>query len=183
VAVRQARDAVRAVAVEREIVAGGGRAVPVGGDFHDADAVRAMVVRAQDVLGLIDIAVNNVGREETTGGDPFEHGWDAFGQIFDLQMLADRSNAKLIGANLFATTLSGAKLYGANLSYPDLHSAKLNLAKLPGANLTREPVQGGHGRIQRPSGPRRVTAQLTGPGNWPQVSKSGHLNRPQSSHL
>ena len=47
-----ARDAVRAVAVEREIVAGGGRAVPVGGDFHDADAdagaVRVMVVRAQD---------------------------------------------------------------------------------------------------------------------------------------
>ena len=98
-------------------------------------------------------------------------------------MLADLSNAKVIGANLFATTLSGAKLYGAKLSYPDLHSAKLNLAKLPGANLTREPVQGGHGRIQRPSGPRRVTAQLTGPGNWPEVSKSGHLNRPQSSHL
>ena len=51
-AVPPARDAVRAVAVEREIVAGGGRAVPVGGDFHDADAdadaVRAMVVRAQD---------------------------------------------------------------------------------------------------------------------------------------
>ena len=68
VAVHPARDAVRAVAVEPEIVAGGGRAVPVGGDFHDADAVRAMVVRAQDVLGLIDIAVNNVGRKETTGG-------------------------------------------------------------------------------------------------------------------
>ena len=51
-AVHSAHDAVRAVAVEREIVAGGGRAVPVGGDFHDADAdagaVRAMVVRAQD---------------------------------------------------------------------------------------------------------------------------------------
>ena len=43
-----ARDAVRAVAVKREIVAGGGRAVPVGGDFHDAGAVRVMVVRAQD---------------------------------------------------------------------------------------------------------------------------------------
>ena len=68
VAVRQARDAVRAVAVVREIVAGGGRAVPVGVDFHDSDAVRAMVVRAQDVLGLIDIRVNNVGREESTGG-------------------------------------------------------------------------------------------------------------------
>ena len=47
-AVYSAHDAVPAVAVEREIVAGGGRAVPVGGDFHDADAVRAMVVRAQD---------------------------------------------------------------------------------------------------------------------------------------
>ena len=46
--VHPACDAFRAVAVEREIVAGGGRAVPVGGDFHDADAVRAMVVRAQD---------------------------------------------------------------------------------------------------------------------------------------
>lgn len=41
-------DAVRAVAVDREIVAGGGRAVPVGGDFHDAGAIRAMVVRARD---------------------------------------------------------------------------------------------------------------------------------------
>ena len=47
-AVHSAHDAVRAVAVKREIVAGGGRAVPVGGDFHDAGAVRVMVVRAQD---------------------------------------------------------------------------------------------------------------------------------------
>ena len=49
-AVHSAHDAVRAVAVKREIVAGGGRAVPIGGDFHDADAgaVRVMVVRAQD---------------------------------------------------------------------------------------------------------------------------------------
>ncbi|NBT25217.1 MAG: SDR family NAD(P)-dependent oxidoreductase [Actinobacteria bacterium] len=54
-AVHPARDAVRAVAVEREIVAGGGRAVPVGVDFHDVDAVRAMVVRAQDRLDGIGV--------------------------------------------------------------------------------------------------------------------------------
>ena len=85
VAVHYARDAVRADAVVREIVAAGGRAVAVGGDFHAPDAVRAMVARAQDLLGPIDIAVNNVGREETTG-DPFEHGWDAFEKSFDLNV-------------------------------------------------------------------------------------------------
>ncbi|MEN9614881.1 MAG: 3-oxoacyl-[acyl-carrier-protein] reductase, partial [Chloroflexota bacterium] len=85
VAVHYARDAARAEAVVREIVAGGGRAVAVGGDFHAPDAVRAMVARAQDLLGPIDILVNNVGREETTG-DPFEHGWDAFEKSFDLNV-------------------------------------------------------------------------------------------------
>ena len=46
--VHPACDEVRAVAVDREIVSGGGSTVPVGGDFHDAGAVRAMVVRARD---------------------------------------------------------------------------------------------------------------------------------------
>ena len=49
--VHPACDAVRAVAVDREIVSGGGSTVPVGGDFHDSDAIRAIVVRAQDQAG------------------------------------------------------------------------------------------------------------------------------------
>ena len=47
--------------VVKEIEGSGGRAVPIELDVTDADAITAVVQRAEDELGLVDILVNNAG--------------------------------------------------------------------------------------------------------------------------
>jgi 2-hydroxycyclohexanecarboxyl-CoA dehydrogenase len=51
----------RAKAVAAELEDGGTRALPVQCDVTDFNAVRAMVSRAQEALGPIDILINNAG--------------------------------------------------------------------------------------------------------------------------
>jgi 3-oxoacyl-[acyl-carrier protein] reductase len=87
VAVHYAAGAERAAAIVREIEAAGGRAIAVGGDFHDAAAVQHVMAEAQQRLGSIDILVNNVGREEQLG-PALELGWEAYQGILDLNVRA-----------------------------------------------------------------------------------------------
>jgi len=51
----------RAEAVAEEIRAAGGRAIAAQADVTDLDAVKAMVAKAKEALGLIDVLVNNAG--------------------------------------------------------------------------------------------------------------------------
>lgn len=85
VAVHYAEGAERAAALAREINEGGGRAVVVGGDFHDAAAVERVAAAAQRLLGPVTILVNNVGREEQLG-PALALGWDAYQGSFDLNV-------------------------------------------------------------------------------------------------
>jgi 3-oxoacyl-[acyl-carrier protein] reductase len=87
VAVHYAAGADRATAIVGEIEAAGGRAIAVGGDFHDAAAVEHALAEAQQRLGGIDILVNNVGREEQLG-PALELDWDAYQGILDLNVRA-----------------------------------------------------------------------------------------------
>jgi 3-oxoacyl-[acyl-carrier protein] reductase len=80
-----ARD--RADAVAAGIVAAGGRAIAVGGDFHDPSAVERTVAEARSRLGEVDILVNNVGREEALG-PALEMQWPDYAGIIDLNVRA-----------------------------------------------------------------------------------------------
>lgn len=85
VAVHYASARDKAEAVVREIVAAGGDAIAVGGDFRDPAAVTAAVTAARAALGPVDIVVNNVGREEAMG-DILGLGWGAFQEMLDLNV-------------------------------------------------------------------------------------------------
>ena len=87
VAVHYAEGGERAAAIVKEIEAGGGRAIAVGGDFHDAAAVERALADVQQRLGGIDILVNNVGREEGLG-PALELDWEAYQGILDLNLRA-----------------------------------------------------------------------------------------------
>jgi 3-oxoacyl-[acyl-carrier protein] reductase len=55
------RDVVRAREVREEIEAGGGVAIDVGVDVGDSQAVAAMVARALDAFGRVDVLVHGAG--------------------------------------------------------------------------------------------------------------------------
>ncbi|MCL4540907.1 MAG: SDR family oxidoreductase [Chloroflexi bacterium] len=69
----------------QEIQATGCRAIAVGGDFHDPQAVVDSIRKVQAELAPIDILVNNVGREEQLG-KALELSWDAYQAMFDLNV-------------------------------------------------------------------------------------------------
>lgn len=85
VAVHYAEGAERAAALARQITESGGRAVAIGGDFHEAAAVERVAAEAQRQLGTISILVNNVGREEQLG-PALDLGWDAYQASFELNV-------------------------------------------------------------------------------------------------
>lgn len=87
VAVHYAADAERAASVVDDIAAAGGRAVAVGGDFHEATSVERVTAEARRQLGDIAILVNNVGREERLG-PALELDWEAYQGILDLNLRA-----------------------------------------------------------------------------------------------
>ncbi len=65
-------DAERALAVEREIVASGGRALAVQTDVADENSVAAMADRVVSEFGRIDVLVNNAAVLETLTRGPFD---------------------------------------------------------------------------------------------------------------
>lgn len=65
-------DAGRVRSVVGEVEAGGGRALGAVADVTDADAVTAMVERAESALGPVDVLVNNAG------GAPTGASWGRF---------------------------------------------------------------------------------------------------------
>jgi 3-oxoacyl-[acyl-carrier protein] reductase len=87
IAVHYATGAERAAGVVSTIAAAGGRAVAVGGDFHDPAAVTHTVEQARAQLGDIDILVNNVGREERLG-PAFDLTWEDYQEMLDLNVRA-----------------------------------------------------------------------------------------------
>lgn len=85
VAVHYAHAADRAARVVHTITEMGGRAVAVGGDFHDAPSVELAIREAQAQLGPIHILVNNAGREEALG-PALDLSWEDYQGIIDLNV-------------------------------------------------------------------------------------------------
>ncbi len=76
-----------AEAVVAGIAAAGGRALAHQADVTDAAAVDAMVARAADALGPVDIVVNNAGREEAVA-PPFALTATDYQRMIDLNLHA-----------------------------------------------------------------------------------------------
>src|SRR5262245_16726816 len=89
VAVNYRERAAEAEALTREIVGAGGRAIAIGADVSQPDAVAAMVQRASSELGPVDILVNNAGIALVRGVD------DLTEADFDRTMLVNLKSAFL----------------------------------------------------------------------------------------
>jgi 3-oxoacyl-[acyl-carrier protein] reductase len=87
VVVNYAKSASAAVAVVAGIEAAGGCALAHQADVRSAEAVEAMFARAGRGLGVIDIVVNNAGREEAVAW-PFELSRDDYQEMLDLNLHA-----------------------------------------------------------------------------------------------
>jgi meso-butanediol dehydrogenase/(S,S)-butanediol dehydrogenase/diacetyl reductase len=108
-----------AVAVSKEIEAGGGRSIAVPGDVTDRDAVFGMVAHAAQALGRLDVMVANAGVAqvktllEVTPADLqriFEV--NVFGVVYCMQAAAERFIAQGGGGKIIsAASIAGHSGY------------------------------------------------------------------------
>jgi NAD(P)-dependent dehydrogenase (short-subunit alcohol dehydrogenase family) len=92
-------DPARAEAVASEIVAAGGRALPLAGDIADVARVRAMVDETVAAFGRLDVAVANAGI--TQYGDFFDM------TAGDIDRLLSANRADVVGDRASGGALSG----------------------------------------------------------------------------
>jgi len=169
VAVHYAKSPDGAAAVVKTIEAHGGRALAVGGDFHDAGSVERVAGEAQARLGPISILVNNVGREERLG-PAMDIGWDAFQEMLDLNV-----RAAYLASHVVAPTMRRQKwgriitiLSMATHSHPKSMAA-YSTAKTALAGLTKA--------LAVDLGPDGITVNAVSPG-WIPVERHGPSTLP-----
>ena len=78
VAVGYHRRGVEAEALVQSISDAGGRALAVGGDITDADAVATMVARVESELGPVDVLVNNAIKGGVPHGPIEQQSWNNY---------------------------------------------------------------------------------------------------------
>lgn len=164
VAVHYATDAERAATVVASIEALGGRAVAVGGDFHEAANVPRVVAEAQQRLGPIDILVNNVGREERLG-PALMLDWDAYQGIMDLNLRAAYFTSRAVLPAM--QERKAGRIINILSMAPHEHPAKTvpySTAKAALASFTRS--------LAVELGPDNITVNSVAPG-WIPVERHG----------
>jgi 2-hydroxycyclohexanecarboxyl-CoA dehydrogenase len=87
----------RAERVAAEIRDSGGQALPVQADVTNMAQVRAMVSKATEVFGPVEILVNNAGIPAREAGEEVTGGWE------DFHSTDPKSWAKMIDLNMFGT--------------------------------------------------------------------------------
>jgi NAD(P)-dependent dehydrogenase (short-subunit alcohol dehydrogenase family) len=87
----------RAERVAGEIRDSGGQALPVQADVTNMAQVRAMVSKATEVLGPVEILVNNAGIPAREAGEEVTGGWE------DFHTTDPKSWSKMIDLNMFGT--------------------------------------------------------------------------------
>jgi NAD(P)-dependent dehydrogenase (short-subunit alcohol dehydrogenase family) len=120
------RDEVRGRAVVEEIRGLGGRADFVAADLRDAASARSLARQAQDLLGHVDILVNNVGLGAS--GPTGQTTEESFDELFDVNVkvpyfltgvlapaMAERGQGAVINVSTMVAEfgLDGMALYGA----------------------------------------------------------------------
>jgi 3-oxoacyl-[acyl-carrier protein] reductase len=131
VAVNYASSRAGADAVVGKITAAGGKAVAIGGDLADPQAAKAVVDRAVETLGRIDVLVNNAGVYEMLPLEAItpEH----FHRQFDLNVLGllmvtqaaaghlnDGGSIVNISSGASTLALPNSAVYGATKAAVDL---------------------------------------------------------------
>jgi 3-oxoacyl-[acyl-carrier protein] reductase len=169
IAVHYASSADRAAKVVSEIEHTRGRAVAVGGDFHRAEDVTRVARDVQQQLGDVHVLVNNVGREEAMGS-ALDLGWDAFRDIYELNVRAAYllSQAVVPGMKRHKYGRIVNVLSMAAHTYPK-GMAAYSTAKTAFAGFTRS--------LAVDLGPEGITVNAVSPG-WIPVERHGPTTLP-----
>ncbi|HVI32706.1 SDR family NAD(P)-dependent oxidoreductase [Phenylobacterium sp.] len=120
--------------VAQEIVAAGGKALPIAASVTDETGVAAMVARVMDVWGRVDILVNNAGilRDKTFA----KMSLDDFRLVVDVHLMGAAVCSKAVweimrgqGYGRIVMTTSSSGLYG-NFGQANYGAAKMALVGL-----------------------------------------------------
>ena len=169
VAVHYGSAADRAAKVVREIEVAGGRAVAVGGDFHDAAAVTRVVEAAQSQLGPIAVLVNNVGREERLG-PTLELAWEDYQGIFELNVRSAYLAARAVAPGMRRARWGRV----VNVLSMALHSNPKNMASYV---VAKSAFHAFTRALAQELGPDNVTVNAVSPG-WIPVERHGPATLP-----
>jgi NAD(P)-dependent dehydrogenase (short-subunit alcohol dehydrogenase family) len=151
------RDTARIGRTVDEIHAAGGRAVPAPGDIADPETAAAVVDRAADALGGLDIVVNNAGIDATEWVPLHEWPVEDFDRILATNLRAPFLVSKFAmphllragrGAFLHISSVCAITVWAGDCAY-DISKAALNMLS---------------DHIAVEYGPRRITSNTLMPG-------------------
>jgi 3-oxoacyl-[acyl-carrier protein] reductase len=169
VAVHYATAGDRAAKVVAAIKNGGGRAVAIGGDFHDPSVATRVAEEAQAQLGPISILVNNVGREERLG-PALDLDWADYQGILELNV-----RAAFLTSRALAPAMRRQR-WGRIVNV--LSMAMHNNPKGMAAYVTAKSAFHGFTRaLAQEVGPDNVTVNSVSPG-WIPVERHGPATLP-----
>ena len=159
--------------VQREIEAGGGRALAVEFDVTDEESVEGVVSAAAESFGSVDVVVNNSGA--TWGAPPEEMPLERFDQVMRVNVRGTFLMSQAAGRRMIETGAGGAiinisSVAGLVGSHPDyMQTVGYNSSKGAIISMTRD--------LATSWAQRNITVNAIAPGWFPTRMSRGLIEK------
>ena len=159
--------------VQREIEAGGGRALAVECDVTDEESVEGVVSAAAESFGSVDVVVNNSGA--TWGAPPEEMPLERFDQVMRVNVRGTFLMSQAAGRRMIETGAGGAiinisSVAGLVGSHPDyMQTVGYNSSKGAIISMTRD--------LATSWAQRNITVNAIAPGWFPTRMSRGLIEK------
>jgi len=159
--------------VQREIEAGGGRALAVEFDVTDEESVEGVVSAATESFGSIDVVVNNSGA--TWGAPPEEMPLDRFDQVMQVNvrgtfLMSQAAGRRMIESGAGGTIINISSMAGLVGGHPDyMQTVGYNSSKGAIISMTRD--------LATSWAKRNITVNAIAPGWFPTRMSGGLIEK------
>ena len=159
--------------VQREIEAGGGRALAVEFDVTDEESVEGVVSAAAESFGSVDVVVNNSGA--TWGAPPEEMPLDRFDQVMRVNVRGTFLMSQAAGRRMIETGAGGAIINISSVAglvggHPDyMQTVGYNSSKGAIISMTRD--------LATSWAQRNITVNAIAPGWFPTRMSRGLIEK------
>ena len=159
--------------VQREIEAGGGRALAVEFDVTDEESVEGVVSAAAESFGSVDVVVNNSGA--TWGAPPEEMPLDRFDQVMRVNVRGTFLMSQAAGRRMIETGAGGAIINISSVAglvggHPDyMQTVGYNSSKGAIISMTRD--------LATSWAQRNITVNAIAPGWFPTRMSGGLIEK------
>ena len=159
--------------VQREIEAGGGRALAVEFDVTDEESVEGVVSAAAESFGSVDVVVNNSGA--TWGAPPEEMPLDRFDQVMRVNvrgtfLMSQAAGRRMIEAGAGGAIINISSVAGLVGGHPDyMQTVGYNASKGAIISMTRD--------LATSWAQRNITVNAIAPGWFPTRMSGGLIEK------